>query len=199
MSSPTYQRGFQLLELLVALAVFGLVVSLSFPALLRASSGVRVGLAASEVAATFHQARAFAIRHSANVAVRFQTEGARVTWALFQDGNGNGVRNRDIDRGLDPRVTQERELGHLGAAVRFGIPKTDPPPRKVGGHGRMNRLEDPVRFNRSDLASFGPMGTATPGSVYLTDGRDHLVVVRILGRTGRIRTLAYDFDTETWR
>ena len=59
-------------------------------------------------------------------------------------------------------------------------------------------LGDPIRFNRSDLASFGPLGTGTPGSLYLTDGR-RLVVVRVLNRTGRVRTLAWDRNTDTWR
>ena len=37
--------------------------------------------------------------------------------------------------------------------------------------GRFRRRTDPLRFNSSDLASFGPLGTSTPGSLYLTDGR----------------------------
>ena len=62
----------------------------------------------------------------------------------------------------------------------------------------MTKLDDPIRFNRSDLASFSPMGAATPGSVYISDQRSNLVVVRVTSRTGRVRVLRYDYDTEVW-
>jgi hypothetical protein len=49
------------------------------------------------------------------------------------------------------------------------------------------------------MASFGPLGTATPGTAYLTDGRERLVAVRLAGRTGRLRVLVYDPAEEVWR
>ena len=63
----------------------------------------------------------------------------------------------------------------------------------------MDRLDDPIRFNRSDLASFSPSGAATPGSLYISDQRSNLVVVRVTNRTGSVRLLRYDFQTESWR
>ena len=63
----------------------------------------------------------------------------------------------------------------------------------------MDRLDDPIRFNQSDLASFDPLGTATPGSLYLTDRRSLLAAVRVTSRTGRIRVLRYDSRARTWR
>ncbi|MES1211289.1 MAG: hypothetical protein ABUL63_03035, partial [Acidobacteriota bacterium] len=58
---------------------------------------------------------------------------------------------------------------------------------------------DPIRFNSSDLASFGPLGTSTPGSLYLTDSQKRLMAVRVYGRTGKVKVIAYDFDAEVWR
>ena len=63
----------------------------------------------------------------------------------------------------------------------------------------MKRLDDPIRFNRSDLASFNPRGTATPGTIYLTDGLRHLAAVRVNNRSGKISVLYYDPEEEVWR
>ncbi len=62
----------------------------------------------------------------------------------------------------------------------------------------MGRLDDPVRFNRSDLASFNPIGTATPGSIYLTDGRQRLAVVRVNNISGKVSVLVYDQEKDAW-
>ena len=62
----------------------------------------------------------------------------------------------------------------------------------------MDRLDDPIRFGRSDLASFGPLGTASPGSVFLTDGY-HLFAVRVYNRTGKIQVLRYVREREEWK
>ena len=48
------------------------------------------------------------------------------------------------------------------------------------------------------MASFGPLGTSTPGSLYVTDGLENLAVVRIFGRTGKVKIMLYDPATEAW-
>jgi len=197
-SKSRSQAGFHLLELLVTLVILGLFVTLAAPPLFRASAGLRVRLAAAEVAGVMRRARSTAVMRSTRVAVKFRTEGERVTYTLYRDGDGDGVRTRDIDRGIDPPLTRSQPLMHVGNEVRFGFPP-GPPPRSPSGRGRLDRLDDPIRFNRSDLASFDPVGTSTPGSVYLTDGRDRLAVVRLYHRTGKVKILVYDPTTETWR
>jgi len=154
-------------------------------------------LAAEEVASCLEAARMYAARHSWKVAVRFHASDGATTFALYADGNGNGVRSRDIESGKDPRVEPPRRLAHMGADIRFGFPPNLVPTDPSNPYARLNRLNDPIRFNRSDLASFDGRGTATPGSVYLTDGT-HLVVVRVLNRTGRIRILEYDRSDRRW-
>ena len=192
------EAGWTLVELLVSLAVIGLLAALSAPPLLRAASENRMRLAASEIASSLHMARAYAVRHSARVGLRFDTGGdGKVTWALYRDGDGDGVLARDVADGTDPLV-REAGFRRLGNAVRFGFPP-GPAPRDPGDRRRrLNRLDDPIRFNRSDTASFDPLGTATPGTVYLTDGREHLVAVRVTNKTGKIRALRYDYATESW-
>jgi prepilin-type N-terminal cleavage/methylation domain-containing protein len=191
--------GWTLVELLVVLAILAVVALLGAPSLLRAMGDTRMRLAVSEVTSSMRLARAHAVRHGEKVGLRFDTSGGagKAVWVLYRDGDGDGVRADDIERGTDPRV-RDGGFRRLGRAVRFGFPP-GPPPRDPGDpRRRLGGLDDPIRFNRSDMASFDPLGTATPGSVYLTDGRERLAAVRITGRTGRMQVLYYDRAREVW-
>lgn len=194
------QKGFQLVELIVSLAVMGLVLALGAPPLIRTSADLRLHLAAQDLVSVLRLTRTYAMRYSANVAVKFRTaKDGTVTFALYQDGDGDGVLNRDIDTGVDPQVKPPRRMAHLGRGFGFGFPP-GPPPRDPGSPRQlMDRLDDPIRFNQSDLASFGPLGTATPGTLYLTDRQSRLTAVRVTSRTGRVRVLRYDPKARVWR
>lgn len=194
------QKGFQIVDLVVSLALMGLVLTLGAPPLLRTSAELRLHLAAHDLVSVLRLTRAYAIRHSANVAVKFRTaKDGTVTFALHRDGDGDGVLTRDIDSGVDPQVQPPRRMAHLGRGFGFGFPP-GPPPMDPSSPGQpMDRLDDPIRFNQSDLASFDPLGTATPGSLYLTDRRSLLAAVRVTSRTGRIRVLRYDSRARAWR
>jgi type II secretory pathway pseudopilin PulG len=194
------EKGFQLVELCVVLALLGSLVTLGVPPLLRISADLRLRLAAEEMVGALRSARAFAVRHNANVAVKFRTgEDGVVTFTLYRDGDGDGVLTKDIEKGVDPEVSRPRRLAHLGKGLGFGFPP-GPPPADPGSPGRqLDRLDDPIRFNQSDLASFSPLGAATAGSVYLTDGRSRLAAVRVFNRTGKVRVLVYDPKERVWR
>lgn len=197
-NTRTATDGFTLLELLAVLAIFGLAAALGVPALLDASARLRVSLAASEAASTLRLARMTAVRSRTHVAVRFEERGEAVWWAVYGDEDGDGVRARDIEQGIDRRLDGPRPLRRMGASVKLGFPP-GPPPRDPGSGRRMTRLDDPIRFNRSDMVSFGPIGSSTPGSLYFTDGKRHLAVVRVFGRTGKVKVMLYDRETEAWR
>src|SRR6202035_2640571 len=161
-ASKSSTRGFQVVELVVALAAFGLVTVVGVPPLLRMTSQFRVRLAAEELVGVLRGARWLAIRRSAEVAVKFDTTSGPTTFALYRDGNGDGVSNAEIRSGVDPLVEAARPLQHLGRDVRFGFP----PGRPVRDPGDpshwLDRTDDPIRFNDSDLASFSSLGTSTP-------------------------------------
>lgn len=192
-------RGFSLVQLLVTLSVAGLVAAASLPPVLAWTGALRVRGAAGEIATVLRLAQAEAVRRSTHVGVRFLPEPPeRATFLVYRDGDGDGVLRADIDSGVDLPVSPPRRLAHLGAHVRFGFPP-GPPPRDPADPGRrLTDLDDPIRFNRSDIASFNPLGESTPGSVYLTDSQRHLAAVRLFGRTGKVRVIVYDPETETW-
>jgi len=192
--------GFTLLEAVMVLAILGVAFALSFPLLRGESRALEGRLAANELSSIFALARATALRRDVKVAVRFVVKRQdRVEFALYRDGDGDGVRNADIDRGIDPRISPFHRLRHFGSAVRFGFPPGMRPTEPGDPSHRLRRLDDPIRFNHSDLASFSPLGSATPGSLYFTAGRRELWVVRLLGRTGRVRVLHYDPTARRWK
>ncbi|MEM6702641.1 MAG: hypothetical protein AAGA81_21640 [Acidobacteriota bacterium] len=198
--------GFTLVELIVIVALVGLFTVLVTPALLHLSSAHRVDLAAAEVMGTLRLTRARAVAYSDHVGIKFFTaEGGfvapgstAVTYRLFRDGDGDGLRTADVLSGVDPPVSPLRRLVHVGSTVRFGLPDGFVPRDPSSPSRRLRRLDDPIRFNRSDIASFGPLGSSTPGSLYLTDGRS-LAVVRVYNRTGKVRILRYDVAGDRWR
>jgi prepilin-type N-terminal cleavage/methylation domain-containing protein len=196
----TRGQGFTLIELLVYLAISTMILTAGIPPLLNLTADLRLQLAATELVGTLRAARSLAIRLNTNVAVKFHPRAdGYATWSVYRDGDGDGVLNRDIATGVDPLVSPPRPLEQLGKRLRFGFPPGTAA-RDPGDPGeRLRPADDPIRFNSSDLASFGPLGTSTPGSLYLTDSRSKLMAVRVFGRTGKVKIIAYDFDAEIWR
>jgi prepilin-type N-terminal cleavage/methylation domain-containing protein len=192
-----HKGGYTLIELVIVTALLALVVGAAVPGLLEWSSGRRLYMAAYEIRSVLHQAKGFAVYHATRVGVKFFTDGEWVSFAIYRDGDGDGVRTRDIESGVDPQLTPTRRMLNLGADVRFGFPPGRPPRDPGDPRRRLGNLQDPVRFNRSDLASFGPLGGSTPGSLYLTDGK-RLRAVRVFGRTGKIKIISYDPMSESW-
>jgi hypothetical protein len=49
---------------------------------------------------------------------------------------------------------------------------------------------DPIRFGSSDILSFSPLGTATPGTFYLA-GDFAQAAVRVTGGSARVRLMVW--------
>jgi hypothetical protein len=193
------EAGYELVDLLVAGAVAAIVLLLVAPPLVALCRGLTVELAADELVGVLRQARAYAIRHQTKVGVKFFVEeNGRTSWALHRDGDGDGVTTADIADGIDPLAAPLRTLDQFGATARLGFPPGAAPRDPSNPRRRLERLDDPVRFNRSDIASFSPVDGATPGSIYVTDGVARLLCVRIDSRSGRARILRWDRASGRW-
>ena len=94
-------------------------------------------------------ARSYAVTRSAYVALRFTRVGDDVMFQMFLDDNHNGVRTLDIASQVDRAIGVPIRLSEMFPGVVIGI-STD-----VG--------TDPVRIGSTNLLSFTPLGTATPG------------------------------------
>jgi len=194
LSSPP---GLTSLELIVGLAAIGALVAATATGAFQLQSALAIRSAAAELSSAFVRARAYALTRGIAVALKFRKDGGRWEWALYRDGNGNGVRNAEIASGVD------RSLGLAvvwpRSDVRPGILQGTPVPDPGSPGSWLDRLDDPIRFNSSDLCSFSPLGESTQGSVYLWDGRDRMAVVRVLGRSAKVRTLYHYRGERSWR
>ena len=84
-------------------------------------------------------------------------------------------------------LTRDDALERQVPDVRLGLPPGGPYPEAPPGTGRLVAGDDPVRFGRSDLVSFSPVGSASSGTLYVTDGRDGLFAIVLYGPTSRLR------------
>ena len=187
--------GLTAVELIGVVAILIAVGAVAGAGVSHLRAVVAVRSAAAEVGAVLYRARMFALTQAVNVGVKYRTRNGRTEWALYGDGNGNGVRTAEIAAGIDKPIGVLATWGRddVRPAIMTGASIPDP-----DGSGRLTGIDDPIRFNRSDICSFSAMGESTPGSIYLWDGHDRMAVVRVYGRTGKMRTLYYRRGDRQW-
>jgi len=180
------ERGHTLVELLVVLAVGGVLFTMAWNAVDYARRTVALASATAELRALFQNTRAIAIAHRRNVAIRFRQEGDSWTWRVYEDRDNDGVRNDDISRGVDVPLSPTRTFQYVPA--RIGVPLEtiiDPTNREP----LSSRL--PVRFGTSQLCAFSREGESTNGSIVLTDGHN-VRIIEIEGHSALIHVLRWD-------
>lgn len=189
-------RGFTLLECLVVVGLVSMVGSVAVPALLEGRDAVRAEAAARHIASRLRLARLEAARRGVQVALQVRSipgpPGYR--YAVFADGDADGVRSADIAAGIDHRLGTDESLPETFAGVQFGlaggVTSVDPAEPLVGG--------DPIRIGRWGLLSFGPEGGASGGTLYVLGRANRQLAIRVLASTGRIRLMAYHPERSAW-
>ena len=180
-------RGFTLVEALVVLAIVLVMAATAAPAFRAMFADAHVLGAGRQFKSQFRLACSAAVRSGAYTGIRFERRDDGTVWyAVYQDGDADGVRSNDIASGRDKLVSGPFPLtgGAPGVTVAInpGIPALPPE------HGFLSG--DPVRFGSSDILSFSPLGTATPGTFYLA-GDASQAAVRVTGGNARVRLMVW--------
>jgi prepilin-type N-terminal cleavage/methylation domain-containing protein len=181
-------RGYSLVEILFSLAILTLVVCIATPALLGMTRRLTLRAVAGRIRMILLTVRNEAELANCNRGVRFSRHGDAWSYAVYEDGDTDGVRNDDIRSGRDPLIRGPFVLLDESANVRVGLP---PGPRVADPDGGPPLAPSAaVSFNGSSLCSFSPDGDGTPGTLYLTDGLD-AAAVRCTGDGGHVYVLLY--------
>lgn len=189
-------RGTSLPELLVVLLILGLVFALSLPALSDLLAEEGLAAAAREVSGILNMARARAVFQGADVGVKWISSGGDLVLSVYQDGNGNGVTTADIRKGIDRLVAGPYWLRGKYPGISFsfvpGFDGLDP------GGAPIGNVADPLRFGRSDICSFSPIGKASPGTVYLSNRNRRQAAVRVTPANAKIQSFTWHGKSLKW-
>ena len=188
--------GYSFLELTTAMALGVTLTAGAVPHYLAGLDDLRARGAVHHVSERLHRARMEAVMRSAMVGVQFtQTSAGSYGYAVYLDGNRNGVLTHDIRRGVDPLIAPAERLADQFPGVEFGaipgLPPVDPGGTPPGS--------DPIRLGSGSIASFSALGTATSGTLYIRGRRNVQYAVRIFGETGKTRMLKFEPRTGQWK
>jgi prepilin-type N-terminal cleavage/methylation domain-containing protein len=179
-------RGFSLIELMLVVALLVVASAVSFPVFRAYTAEAHLVGAGQAFRSQFRRARSMAVRGNTYTAIRFESVPEGEVYSIYGDGNGNGVRSAEIRAGVDYRIEGPFPLTGGAPSVRVGflpgVPAVPPARGTLSG--------DPIRFGRSNMLSFSPMGTASPGTFYLA-GDGVQAAVRVTPGSARVRLMIW--------
>lgn len=198
MESPLRRgsRGTSLSELLVGVALMALSALIATPAISSLARQMTLQAAAREVAQVFMMARSHAAQQRRDTGIRWVAVAGDIEFTVYEDRNGNGVLTADIRSGIDRPILGPLAMKKRHTRVSFsyvpGFHGPDP-------SGVPVVTTQPIRFGRSSICTFSPIGDASPGTVYLSDETGRQSCVRVSPGSGRIQILDWDGGARKWQ
>jgi len=191
----TEARGAAIIDIIVATSICVLMAAIAVPVIGGTLDRERTIIGARYLAGLLQRARLESLKRARPVAVRVDVIGERTQLRLFEDRNGNGVLQRDIDRGIDLPLTPMEWLDDQtrDMSLRINQNVTD-----VSGVMTLEPGDDPLRIGNTSLLTFSPVGSATSGTLYVAAHRGPQMAIRVFGATGRVRVLMFDARTRQW-
>ena len=179
------EKGVSYLELMVVLVVLGSMTAVGLRAMDRLIEQSSARCLMTTVLALTNQARTVAILHHTYAGIAFENTARGVEARVYQDGDADGLSAQDVARGVD--LPEGPALALKEERARVGLPNavtTDPEGLPLAGSGG-------VRFGNGNILSFGPAGTASPGSLYLACGDREAWAFRVSPLSGRVRVFQW--------
>jgi Tfp pilus assembly protein FimT len=191
----TESHGYALIDIVSAVSLCVILSGIAVPVLGGTLERERTIVGTQYLTGELRRARLEALQRARSVAVRIELIGDRTRVQLYADGNGNGVLQKDIDRGTDPPLTPASWLDDETAGVSLRVNQTI---KDVSGSATIDAGDDPLRIGNTSLLVFSPSGSATSGTLYVAAHRGPQMAIRVFGATGRVRVLMFDAPTRQW-
>lgn len=188
-------RGAALIDIIFASALCVVMMAIAVPVVGGTLDRERTIVGAQYLAGQLQVARLDSLKRARAVAVRLEIVGDRTQLQLFADGDGDGVLQRDIDRGIDPPLTTPGWLDDQARGISLRVNQAI---RDVAGTANIAPGDDPLRIGNTALLTFSPVGSATNGTLYVAAHRGPQMAIRVFGATGRVRVLMFDAQTRQW-
>ena len=172
--------GHSLLELLLVISILGTLAGIAIPRTRDFVQEYRLRGACLYMRSLIRQVRSQAAAKNRYEGIVFDEVDGQLELAIHLDGNSNGIRRADIRSGVDQRIRGPWLLSSVFPGIRYGAPPVgaDPP-------------FPSLRFGRSRILSFSPIGTSTSGTLFLSNEYGQIHAVVVFGATGRVRTARY--------
>jgi Tfp pilus assembly protein FimT len=166
---------------MVVLLVFIVLLAGALPRIAATVHEHRLRGAAVHLRGLLRQTRARAVAEARYVGVVFEEVDGDPVFLIYGDGNGNGIRRRDIRSGAEERLREPYRLSETYPGVRYGsLPRGAATPFLPG-----------LRIGRSKIVSFSPLGSSTTGTLFLSNQYGLVYAVVVFGSTGRVRIARY--------
>jgi prepilin-type N-terminal cleavage/methylation domain-containing protein len=195
-ASPPFERGFTLFELMVSLCILGLMAAAVAPNLIEVRRRFDHQRLARQIAHDTLLCRMEALTGCRNVGLVFAQQSGKWYYTMVADRDGDGVSRKDFLAGVDQPLGPKTWLEFMNYDVKVGVPASWHVP-DPSGSGLLP--PDGMRTGNSDIISFTHLGNATPCTVYINDGKERMLAIRINGTTGVIRALLWRRGWDKWR
>ena len=190
------ERGLTLNELIISLAVVGVLAAVGLPKLVKIVPNYRLTGTARSLVVQIHRAKLKAVQQGIIYYFDFDLDGDRnlESGACFLWGDRNGNRRKELLEKSDMLMDFETLTNvHLQPYSRkLGGPKRGPNNTKIDAGGG-----DGVSFSQNRI-KFNPDGTCSTGTIYLhnSNGRTLAIRIRFNGLTQLWRH--YGGEWERW-
>lgn len=191
------KAGFTLVELMVAVAIIGIMAAVAAPGFIAWLPNYRLKSAARDVYSALQNARLLAVKENTTVRVVFVddvTPANQDSYFIWSDTNGNGV--------FDPpgEGRGQVNLSGYGSGVAFGFPTV--PAGFVNWSGTAVAASITFSGGPPPFCTYNSNGTSGAGTVYLVNGQQHIVYAITTVTSGAAKLRKYNgiqpFNQNNW-